>query len=54
MPKGLPVRSPWCFEAMAKEAKEGSFCAVRGVFGSTELMSHVRIYDAWQGDLGRA
>lgn len=44
--KGIRVHSPWDFEEMEREAESGTFCPICGIFGSTELASHVRIYDA--------
>lgn len=48
--QGHPVHSPWDFNAMAKEAEEKKFCVVCGIFGSTEIASHVRIYDMMPKD----
>lgn len=50
--KGLPVHSPWDKEA-EQEAKSGKFCPICGIFGSTELASHIRIYDAYPEDEAR-
>jgi len=47
---GYPVHSPWDFSKAEEEAKEGKFCVICGLFGSTELASHVRIYDAYPLD----
>lgn len=44
--KGVRVHSPWDFGEMEREAKSNRFCPLCGIFGSTELASHVRIYDA--------
>ncbi len=41
------VHDPWDREAMEKEAREGKFCVICGLFGSTELASHVRVFDAY-------
>jgi len=40
------VHDPWDFEAVEEE-KNGSFCLMCGIFGSTGLASHVRVYDAY-------
>jgi len=40
------VHDPWDFEAVEEE-KNGSFCLICGIFGSTRLASHVRVYDAY-------
>ncbi|MGB9622520.1 MAG: RAMP superfamily CRISPR-associated protein, partial [Candidatus Bathyarchaeia archaeon] len=48
--KGIRVHSPWDNEKIEQEAKNGSFCPLCGTFGSTELASHVRIYDAYPKD----
>jgi CRISPR/Cas system CSM-associated protein Csm3 (group 7 of RAMP superfamily) len=41
------VHDPWDFEALDEEAESGSFCLICGIFGSTKLASHVRVYDAY-------
>ncbi len=41
------IHEPWDFKAMEEEAKTGKPCVACGIFGSTELASHVRIYDAY-------
>ena len=41
------VHSPWDFEKIDAEAKDGNYCIICGIFGSTRLASHVRIYDAY-------
>ena len=45
--RGERVHDPWDFEAAKKEAEGGSFCLICGIFGSTKLASHVRVYDAY-------
>lgn len=40
------IHDPWEFEIMKQEAKNCSPCIVCSIFGSTELASHIRIYDA--------
>ena len=45
--RGVPVHDPWDFEAVEEEWKSGSFCLICGIFGSTRLASHVRVYDAY-------
>ncbi|MEM3661055.1 MAG: CRISPR-associated RAMP protein Csx7 [Thermoproteota archaeon] len=48
--KGIHVHSPWDEEEIKQEVKNRSFCPLCGIFGSTELASHVRIYDAYPKD----
>ncbi|MBO3842807.1 MAG: CRISPR-associated RAMP protein [Candidatus Brockarchaeota archaeon] len=48
--KGIHVHSPWDKEEVEREVKSGSFCPICGIFGSTELASHIRIYDAYPKD----
>ncbi|MEM2286972.1 MAG: RAMP superfamily CRISPR-associated protein [Thermoproteota archaeon] len=43
--QGTITHSPWDFTVMDREAKEGKFCIICGIFGSTHIASHVRIYD---------
>jgi CRISPR-associated RAMP protein (TIGR02581 family) len=45
--RGERVHDPWDFETAEKEAESGSFCLICGIFGSTRLASHVRVYDAY-------
>jgi CRISPR-associated RAMP protein (TIGR02581 family) len=45
--QGKYVHDPWDFEAAKKEAESGGFCLICGIFGSTKLASHVRVYDAY-------
>jgi CRISPR-associated RAMP protein (TIGR02581 family) len=45
--QGKYVHDPWNFEAAEEEAKSGSYCLICGIFGSTRLASHVRVYDAY-------
>lgn len=40
------VHDPWEKEKVEKEVKEG-FCPICGIFGNTELASHVKIYDSY-------
>jgi len=40
------LHDPWDFEEMEKEEREG-FCVVCGIFGNTQVASHVRVYDAF-------
>jgi CRISPR-associated RAMP protein (TIGR02581 family) len=49
---GYDVHDPWDFRRAEEEAKEGKFCIICGIFGSTELTSHVRVYDAYPIDGG--
>jgi CRISPR-associated RAMP protein (TIGR02581 family) len=49
---GYDVHDPWDFRRAEEEAKEGKFCIICGIFGSTELASHVRVYDAYPIDGG--
>lgn len=44
---GVPVHSPWDKEKIEQEAKNLDFCPICGIFGSTEIASHVRVYDAY-------
>lgn len=44
--EGEEVHDPWNFEAMENEAKNGNFCTICGIFGSTQLASHIKIFDA--------
>jgi CRISPR-associated RAMP protein (TIGR02581 family) len=44
---GYDVHDPWDFRRAEEEAREGKFCIICGIFGSTELASHVRVYDAY-------
>lgn len=45
--QGVSVHDPWDFKAAEDEMKSGRLCLVCGVFGSTELAGHVRVYDAY-------
>ncbi len=45
--QGKEVHSPWDFEKIEEENKNGNYCVICGIFGSTRLASHVRIYDAY-------
>jgi len=45
--QGKYVHDPWDFEAVEKEVENGGFCLICGIFGSTRLASHVRVYDAY-------
>jgi CRISPR-associated RAMP protein (TIGR02581 family) len=45
--RGESVHDPWDFKAAEKEAENGNFCLICGIFGSTRLASHVRVYDAY-------
>jgi len=45
--QGAYVHNPWDFEALDEESESGSFCLICGIFGSTKLASHVRVYDAY-------
>lgn len=45
--KGKSVHNPWDFKRAESEAKNEDFCVVCGTFGSTEIASHVRVYDAY-------
>ena len=47
--QGVPVHSPWGSE-VDEEAESGNYCVICGIFGSTKLASHVRIYDAYPED----
>lgn len=47
---GIPVHSPWDVEKIEQEAKDSKICPICGIFGSTELASHVRVYDAYPKD----
>jgi CRISPR-associated RAMP protein (TIGR02581 family) len=51
---GYDVHGPWDFRRAEEEAKEGRFCIICGIFGSTELASHVRVYDAYPVNGGQA
>ena len=44
--KGRSVHDPWDFEAVDSEARS-KYCVICGIFGSTRLASHVRVYDAY-------
>lgn len=44
--RGQEIHDPWEFNIMSQEAENGNPCVVCGIFGSTELASHVRVYDA--------
>ena len=43
---GFKVHDPWDRQAIEDEARNNDFCIVCGIFGNTELASHVRVYDA--------
>ncbi|ABL78685.1 type III CRISPR-associated RAMP protein Csx7 [Thermofilum pendens] len=45
--EGHVIHDPWDFEAAEQEARDGKYCLICGIFGSTRLASHVRIYDAY-------
>jgi CRISPR-associated RAMP protein (TIGR02581 family) len=40
------IHDPWDLKEIENEGKSGNFCSICGIFGSTELASHVRIYDS--------
>ncbi|MEM1550488.1 MAG: RAMP superfamily CRISPR-associated protein [Candidatus Bathyarchaeia archaeon] len=44
--RGINVHDPWEKDAVEKEEKEGNFCEICGIFGNTELASHIKIYDS--------
>ncbi|MCS7369528.1 MAG: RAMP superfamily CRISPR-associated protein [archaeon GBS-70-058] len=48
--KGYKVHEPWDERAVEEEAERGDFCPICGIFGNTELASHVRVYDAYPKD----
>ena len=48
--KGLAVHSPWDEPAINQEGRSGQFCVICGIFGNTQLASHVRVYDAYPKD----
>ncbi len=45
--QGYPTHSPWDFERVEEEEKNHNYCVICGIFGSTKLASHVRVYDAY-------
>lgn len=45
--QGLRVHDPWDLNEVENEWKNKSYCVICGIFGSTKLASHVRIYDAY-------
>ncbi|MCS7367419.1 MAG: RAMP superfamily CRISPR-associated protein [archaeon YNP-WB-062] len=47
---GCKVHDPWDEQAIREEAKNRNFCPICGIFGNTELASHVRIYDSYPKD----
>lgn len=44
--KGENVHEPWNDEVAKREESEKNFCSICGIFGSTRLASHIRIYDS--------
>jgi CRISPR-associated protein Csm3 len=44
--KNRPVHEPWDKQAVDNESKHG-FCPICGIFGNTELSSHVRVSDSY-------
>ncbi|MEM4006768.1 MAG: CRISPR-associated RAMP protein Csx7 [Nitrososphaerota archaeon] len=44
--KGYKIHQPWDTTAIKEEAKKNNFCIVCGIFGNSELASHVKIYDS--------
>lgn len=40
------IHDPWDFETMKHEAESCNLCIVCNIFGSTELASHIKVYDA--------
>lgn len=52
--KGHEAHDPWDFEKMEEEMKNGNVCVICGLFGSTRLASHVKIFDARPLDPGKA
>ncbi|MEM0359004.1 MAG: RAMP superfamily CRISPR-associated protein [Candidatus Hadarchaeales archaeon] len=45
---GITPHPPW---DLPKAEKEGDFCEICGIFGNQELMSHIKVYDAYpQGE----
>ena len=47
---GFKVHDPWDEQAIKEEVNDGKFCPICGIFGNTELASHVRIYDSYPKD----
>jgi len=45
--QGEPIHNPWDIPKVEEEARKGNFCVICGLFGSTRLASHVRVYDAY-------
>ena len=45
--KGEDIHDPWDFDAIEEEGKKGEFCPICGIFGSTKIASHVRVFDAY-------
>jgi CRISPR-associated RAMP protein (TIGR02581 family) len=45
--RSINVHPPWENKIVEKEAEEAKFCPICGIFGSTEIASHVRIYDSY-------
>lgn len=43
---GYRVHQPWDNKIIEEEAKDNNFCIVCGIFGCSELASHVKIYDS--------
>lgn len=48
--KGVKVHEPWDKATIEDEADSGDFCSICGIFGSMELASHIRVYDAFPKD----
>ena len=47
MSLGYAIHDPWDDVKIKQEAKTMKFCPICCIFGSTEIASHVRIYDAF-------
>jgi len=44
--KGYKIHQPWDTAAIKEEVENGNFCIVCGIFGNSELASHVKVYDS--------
>ncbi|MEM0087382.1 MAG: CRISPR-associated RAMP protein Csx7 [Thermofilum sp.] len=45
--QGYSIHDPWDWVAIEKEKDSLDFCVICGIFGSTYLAGHVKVYDAY-------
>jgi CRISPR-associated RAMP protein (TIGR02581 family) len=52
--QNINVHDPWEKDKIDAEKGNNDFCLICGIFGNTEIASHIRIYDALPKDAGKA